>query len=148
MGDPGLVPPRGGRGMFGRGFMISPAAPSIYVTLETSRKLLGGEPNMLFVELSKRGLEDVFYGDLTKSLGRSLEESGCARTILVEVKADEQASKAEDTVISQAMSTIGIVLLASVFIIFTTLSLGVSEKHRYLALLRTIDLLVFKLPCL
>ncbi len=144
MGDPGLVPPRGGRGMFGRGFMISPAAPSIYVTLETSRKLLGGEPNMLFVELSKRGLEDVFYGDLTKSLGRSLEESGVrANDPRPEVKADEQA-KAEDTVISQAMSTIGIVLLASVFIIFTTLSLGVSEKHRYLALLRTIGFTRFQ----
>ena len=43
-------------------------------------------------------------------------------------------------ILAQAYSSIGLVLIASIFIIFTTLSMGVNERTRQLALLRCIGL--------
>lgn len=151
---PGKTPAASGKGQGGAPGMrrggplgqkpTGPTQASLYVSLEDAG-VIGGDResvNMMFVQLDKEYGEDRFYASLEESLGGALGEFGVrASDRRPPKKEGEGQSGGGDTgeaIISQAWSTIGIVIIASVFIIFTTLSMGVSEKVRYLAMLRTV----------
>ncbi|MBP5639272.1 MAG: FtsX-like permease family protein, partial [Victivallales bacterium] len=134
--------PRGrmGGGMFGEA-PVSPTSASVYVTRDALKKLYGSEqrPNIVFVQLAKEGGEDAFCKELERWLGQPLAMTGV--TVVDTRKkesSDPSQNLSQEKLIGQAWSTIGVVIIASVFIIFTTLSMGVSEKIRYLAMLRTV----------
>ena len=131
--------PRGG-GMFGEA-LVSPTSASVYITKKGMATLFGGEssPNIVFVQLVKTGEEDAFCKEIEEAVGHSLASAGVTS---IDTRKKESAEPSEnlsqEKLIGQAWSTIGVVIVASVFIIFTTLSMGVSEKIRYLAMLRTV----------
>ena len=133
-------PPRGGR--FGQQ-PIDPTAPSVYLALSDAGVISGDDETIqiAFVQLKEGFKEDDFYQKLEKLCGASLESLGIRRKDTLPTKAENEelgGAEADKAVISQAWSTIGIVIIASIFIIFTTLSMGVSEKVRHLAMLRTV----------
>lgn len=135
--------------MFGRRG-IGATSPAIYVSLADAEQIFGpgAKINFMFVQLAdavkaKDGLdrEEVFYRMLNAKLGvKNIKKMGVRTGDRRPPKAasGEQKQMSAQSVIGQAWATIGIVLVASVFIIFTTLSMGVSEKIRHLAMLRTV----------
>lgn len=122
----------------------SPDNPAVYVSMGDVIRLsmVPGDSNIMFVQLEKPEETDDFYKKLEEACGATLEELGIRTADTRPRKPDAKAllaqGKADEAVIGQAWSTIGIVILASIFIIFTTLSMSVSEKARQLAMLRTI----------
>ncbi len=59
---------------------------------------------------------------------------------LADVESEIEGSTTAETVRAQALSATGIALLAALFIIFTTLSMGVHERIRHFAVLRAVAL--------
>ncbi|MBQ9367584.1 MAG: FtsX-like permease family protein [Victivallales bacterium] len=136
----GMRGPRGGR--FGRQ-PIDPTAPSVYVSLSDAGAISGDEEtvNLAFVQLKEGFPEEVFYKKLEEACGSPLEAFRIRKKDTLPVKEENEeldGANTDKAIIGQAWSTIGIVILASVFIIFTTLSMGISAKTRHLAMLRTI----------
>lgn len=124
-----------------------PGAASVYVSLEDAYRITGKTPevNMAYVTLNRKVAPADFYALLEKKLGKSLSEMQVATADIpaMEKRLEEQLSG--DSLWKQVWSTLGLVLLASVFIIFTTLSMGVSERVRLLAMLRTLGLTRFQI---
>ncbi|MBR4673234.1 MAG: FtsX-like permease family protein [Victivallales bacterium] len=139
-GPGGMRGPRSGR--FGRQ-PIDPTAPSVYVSLTDAGAISGDDEtvNLAFVQLKEGFKEEAFYKKLEVECGAPLESLRIRKKDTLPVKAENEelgGANADKAIIGQAWSTIGIVILASVFIIFTTLSMGVSAKIRQLAMLRTV----------
>ncbi|MDO4551319.1 MAG: FtsX-like permease family protein [Planctomycetia bacterium] len=120
-----------------RGSSVNLTSPAMYVPLETARKI-GGNPegcNMLFLQLQDISVKDF----------RQTWEKKCKLADMVVQFSDadslQEMMSARDSssmILNQARGVIGLVLLTAIFIIFTTLSMGVSERTRQLAILRTI----------
>ena len=132
--------PRGGR--FGRQ-PVDPTAPSVYVSLSDAGAISGDEEtvNLAFIQLKEGFKEEAFYKRLEAECGAPLADFRIRHKDTLPVKAENEelgGVNADKAIIGQAWSTIGIVIIASVFIIFTTLSMGVSAKTRHLAMLRTV----------
>ncbi|MBQ6474450.1 MAG: FtsX-like permease family protein [Victivallales bacterium] len=139
-GQKGSPPPRRPRrGPFGVR-ATGPIAPSVYVSLQEVERIVGtGKVNLAFVQLARKGTEERYLQELEAELGSSLAELGITPSDTRPPKLESGGgADADKSVVAQAWSTIAIVILASLFIIFTTLSLGVSERTRQLSLLRTI----------
>lgn len=139
----GQRPPRG---LFGRGAQVTPTAPSIYLSMGDVTRCASqpGDANILFVELKDPTRVRDFYRQLEEAAGGPLDAFGVRAIDTLPPAPGDLAAFAEDggeaRVIRQAWSTVGLVILASVFIVFTTMSLAVSGRTRDLALLRTIGL--------
>ena len=139
----GQRPPRG---LFGRGAQVTPTAPSIYLSMGDVIRCASqpGDANILFVELKDPTRIRDFYRQLEEAVGGPLDAFGVRAIDTLPPAPGDLAAFAEDDgearVIRQAWSTVGLVILASVFIVFTTMSLAVSGRTRDLALLRTIGL--------
>ncbi|MBP1583800.1 MAG: ABC transporter permease [Victivallales bacterium] len=129
--------PRRPGGRFAR-LEVSPTSPSVYILPSDLVKVCGREmpPNLVFVQLADGLQPSQFYRDLETACGATLAEMGIKTYDTTPKQQEGQVS--QEQVIGQAWSTIGIVIVASVFIIFTTLSMGVSENIRFLSMLRTI----------
>ena len=138
-GQKGAQPRRPRRGAFGAR-MAGPVGPSVYVSLKEVERLAGtGKVNLAYVQLASKGTEEEFLQELETELGTSLNELGITASDTRPPKLDATGKpEADKSVVAQAWSTIAIVIFASIFIIFTTLSLSVSERTRQLSLLRTI----------
>ena len=139
----GQRPPRG---LFGRGAQVTPTAPSIYLSMGDVTRCASqpGDANILFVELKDPTRVRDFYRQLEEAAGGPLDAFGVRAIDTLPPAPGDLAAFAEDggeaRVIRQAWPTVGLVILASVFIVFTTMSLAVSGRTRDLALLRTIGL--------
>ncbi|MDO4575495.1 MAG: FtsX-like permease family protein [Planctomycetia bacterium] len=121
---------------------ISPTSACVYVSLADAYVLSGekDKTNMAYVTLKKGETPTEFYAALEKTLGRKLSGMGVQT---LDVPAMQEAIEQQQTgnsLLTQVWSAIGLVLLASIFIIFTTLSMGVTERVRQLAMLRTLGL--------
>ena len=128
------APPQAGRGRF----RVNVISSSIYVPLEAARKIAGNPDgcNMVYVRLRHIPVE-IFREKWEKKWNPA--ENFLEFHDVESVK--EMLAKREDTtrlILAQATGAIGLVLLAAVFIIFTTLSMGVNERTRQLAILRTL----------
>ena len=124
-----------------------PTAPAVFVSLNDVYAMTihadaeeKAPVNMVYIKLKKGLTPKDFYAALEKALGGKLADRRIQSAdvdAMVE-QLDQQMSM--NTLVGQVWSALGLVLIASIFIIFTTLSMGVSERVRMLAMLRTIGL--------
>lgn len=130
------APRRGGRRK--GGMELSPTHPSIYVTYGDALSITAKNRdavNFMFIQLPDGTAASDFAGELTAGLDDpelKIHDPAQLKT--------QQENNSPEKLLDQAWSVIGLVILASVFIIFTTLNMGVSEKIRVLAMLRTVGL--------
>lgn len=117
-----------------------PASSALYVPVALAEKLAGqpAEYNFAGIVL-KNGAEPSNFRARWKT---QLAEAAPAAQFqaLEEVGEELHDSSASESMRMQAYSATGISLLASLFIIFTTLSMGVHERIRQFAVLRAVSL--------
>ncbi|MDO4557770.1 MAG: ABC transporter permease, partial [Planctomycetia bacterium] len=113
---------------------------SLFVPISLAEKFSGKkrETTVLCIEL-KDGVDAQEFRDRwNESLARKTPPSSFADTeTVVRSMSGDRSVRGQRT---QANWTLGVALLAAVFIIFTTLSMGVQEKVRQLAILRAVAL--------
>lgn len=118
------------------------SAPAIYVSLNDLHKISGTKAasNLLFIQLKKGKTPSEFFTEAEKILGKSLEELKIEKADAVTLQAAQDQKNSINSIFAQAWSTMGIVIVTAILIIFTTLNMDVSERTRYLAMLRTLGL--------
>lgn len=121
----------GGRG----GVSLTSAA--VYVPLEVARKIAGDAAgcNILYIQL--QGIPVKEFREKWEQKCK-LENIDVAFFDTVTMMESIDARDSADTILRQAQGAIGLVVLAALLIIFTTLSMGVNERTRQLAILRTL----------
>ncbi len=129
---PGTHPPRGAP--LPRG----PAVEAVYVPLAVAESVAGvsGQYDLLGLVLKPGFRAD----ELEKNwAGRLAEKTPIARLQSLQgIEEELDGSVASETLRGQAWMATGISLLAALFIIFSTLSMGVEERVRELAILRAV----------
>ncbi len=115
-----------------------PAGTALYVPRSLAEKMSGtvGQFDFAGVILKKGFTIDEFQ----KSWAERLAQAAPSAVLqsMKEVEAELDQSTIFETVRAQAYSATGISLLAALFIIFSTLSMGVDERIRQFAMLRAI----------
>ncbi|MBR5080247.1 MAG: FtsX-like permease family protein [Victivallales bacterium] len=129
---------RGGRRMGGA--EVSPTTPSVYISMDDMAAVFERDipSNIVFVQLVENADYDTFYRDIEQKLGGTLQDWGLKAHDSRVKPMQKEGAVSPQQIVAQAWSTVGIVIIASIFIIFTTLSMGVSTRTRQLAMLRTI----------
>jgi putative ABC transport system permease protein len=117
-----------------------PAAAALYVPWSLSEKLSGRHAKADFAGIVlARGIKiDEFRAHWSKQLAQASPPAEFQA--LEDVGTELQQSSAAESVRGQALSATGISLLAALFIIFTTLNMGVDERIRQFAMLRAVSL--------
>ena len=113
---------------------------AIYVPLGAAAKLADCDPrtDLVYIKL-KEGTDVKAFRDKYEKIFKEkdspllFQDVNDVRTALTE-------NQTASSILKQAYASIGLVLVAATFIIFTTLSMGVNERTRQLALLRCIGL--------
>lgn len=121
-------------------FGTTPASSALYVLREVADEINGYQSPPNVVQLALRG--DAVAADFLQRWQPRLADaaSGAKALDLTAVEAGMSRDRSVSGKKAQAYSATGIALLAALFIIFTTLSMGVSERARELAVLRAIGL--------
>lgn len=129
---PGTHPPRGAP--LPRG----PAIEAVYVPLPIAEGIAGvsGQYDLLGVILKPGYRAEEFETSWVPRLAKNAPIAQLQSMQAVEEELD--GSVASETLRGQAWMATGISLLASLFIIFSTLSMGVQERIRELAMLRAV----------
>ena len=122
------------------------SAPAVYVSLEDQHRISGaqGAVNLIFVKLKKEKTPEEFYSQAETILGKTLEELAIEKADAKTLQAQQTQKQSVDTIFAQAWAAMGIVIVTAILIIFTTLNMDVSERTRYLAMLRTLGLTRFQ----
>jgi putative ABC transport system permease protein len=117
-----------------------PASAAVYVALPLAERIAGiSERYDLAGIILKRGVEfETFQQNWTERLSNA--DPAAYLQSLQDVDTELQDSTTSTTVRSQAYAATGISLLAALFIIFSTLSMGVDERVRQFAILRAVTL--------
>ncbi|WP_082846224.1 ABC transporter permease [Planctomyces sp. SH-PL14] len=117
-----------------------PASAALYVPVNLASKIAGVEPTFEYVGLAlKKGYGiDEFQRNWAGRLSQA--KPAAYMQSLAELDAELSESTTSDTVRSQAYAATGISLLAALFIVFSTLSMGVDERIRQFAILRAVTL--------
>lgn len=117
-----------------------PATYALYVPIATAAKLSGEKSRHSFVGvLLKKGIDpEEFQARWSERLAQSTPPADSQS--LQDVGQEIEQSTTFEEVRNQAYAATGISLLAALFIIFTTLSMGVAERIRQFAMLRAIGL--------
>lgn len=117
-----------------RGKGGGPAASSLFVSLPTAAKINGfsNKYNLIWLELEQNVIPDIFR----EQNSSPVIQFHSAR----DLKDRFENERSVNSMRSQAYSTTGVALLCAVFIIFTTLSMGLSERIRQFAILRALGL--------
>jgi putative ABC transport system permease protein len=120
------------------GVVNTPATEAIYVRPATAAAINGFRTQFYLAHIDLR--DGVTVDAFRRAWARQLDAETPALAIVdfAGVKAGMQASEAVAGQLTQAYAATGMATLASVFIIFTTLGMGVSERKREIALLRSI----------
>lgn len=135
-------PGGGGPGGGGPGGASGPPTNAIFVALDASNRMTGATrtppPSLVSVAFK----DDVTPAEFRSTWEKKLADASPSVSILDVDKVKEQLTGdgAAAGKKAQAYSTTGMALMAAVFIIFTTLSMGVSERARELAVLRAVAL--------
>lgn len=115
-----------------------PAIHAVYVPMAFAEKLTGSSNVFDFAGIVLKKGEDV-AGFRKRWLALSADATPKIDVLsLQEVESELDNSNTSNTVRSQAYSATGISLLAALFIIFSTLSMGVDERIRQFAVLRAV----------
>lgn len=118
------------------GFNRGPASLAAYVSMHDAERLAGATPRLNLLEIRlKPGTKSA---DLEKALAAATPAAELLRP--EDVKAKIAAGFQADGARKQAYFVTALSILASAFIIFTTLSMGVNERARQLAVLRAVGL--------
>lgn len=115
-----------------------PASAALYVPLELAEKITGvsNKYDLAGIILKKGTTLDEFKRNWSERLEKATPPASLQS--IQEVDAELEGSTTSETVRSQAYSATGISLLAALFIIFSTLSMGVDERIRQFAVLRAV----------
>lgn len=127
-------------GMRGMAAMRGPATAAVYVPMALAERITGAATKISYIGLA---LKAEVEADAFRARWSARLRGFTPRLILQspdDVKAEMSEGLSAENVRKQAYSATGISLLASLFIIFTTLSMGVSERIRQLAILRAVAL--------
>ena len=127
---------------------VSITRGAIYMPLGAAARVAGIAPrtDLVYIRL-KDGAE-------VKAVRERLEKIFAEKKInllfqdISDVRESLVGNQSANAILGQAYASIGLVLVASIFIIFTTLSMGVNERTRQLALLRCIGLSRRQIVCL
>lgn len=122
------------------------SAEAIYISLADQNRISGnsGRANLVFVKLKKGQTPENFFAAAEKFLGKSLEEAQIQKADAVTLQNQQDQQQSVNAIFAQAWSAMGIVIVTAVLIIFTTLNMDVTERTRYLAMLRTLGLTRFQ----
>ncbi len=127
------------RGRGGRGFGASgPMTSGLFVPMALADRINGyaSRPSVINVALKEGFTTEVFRSTWSPRIA----EAGLQAIDLEQVRSRLSDDSSLSGKRAQAYSATGMALLAAVFIIFTTLSMGVSERARELAVLRAVSL--------
>jgi putative ABC transport system permease protein len=130
-------PSLGPRGS-GPGPMRGPAMAALYVPLALAEKISGTPGQVSFVNVVlKEGTDaDKFAKKWSQRLAEAKPPALLAN--LKDVKTGMEEGMSAQNARNQAYSATGLSLVASLFIIFSTLSMGVNERIRQLAMMRAV----------
>ncbi len=117
-----------------------PATTALYVSMSTWEKITSQSVRIDYAAVAlKEGTEaGTFKHQWNQKLIRQGETAQLQTP--VDIQEDLRSGRSVSSVRGQAYSATGISMLASLFIIFTTLSMGVHERTRQFAVLRAIAL--------
>lgn len=123
-----------------KAFVQGPATKAVYVRPQTAEIINGfsSEPNVLQIAFR----DGVTFDDFQNVWKSKLEASEPPLRLVgyAEVRTGMERSSSVASRRSQAWAATGMACLAAVFIIFSTLSMGVSERAREFAMLRAVAL--------
>jgi putative ABC transport system permease protein len=130
-------PTLGQRGS-GPGPMRGPAMAALYVPMALAEKISGTTGQISFVNVVlKEGVDpQKFIKKWTRPLAKA--KPPALMVDLRDVKTGMEEGFSASRARNQAYSATGLSLMASLFIIFTTLSMGVNERIRQLAMMRAV----------
>lgn len=122
------------------GVVNAPAVEAVYVRVAVADEVNGYPAKVNLLQVALR--EGVTAEDFRQTWGPQLHGQVPSLNVLDfdAVRAGLKDNYSVSTELAQAYSATALAALASVFIIFTTLSMGVSERARQYALLRSIAL--------
>jgi putative ABC transport system permease protein len=122
----------------GGGAMRGPASAALYVPMAAAEKISGTNGQITFVSIVLK--EGTNADNFAKKWEKQLAESNPPALManLKDVQTGMEQGMSAQNARNQAYSATGLSLLASLFIIFTTLSMGVSERVRQLAMMRAV----------
>lgn len=121
-------------------YVVGPAVKAVYVRPEIAEQINGfpANPNVLQVSL-RDGVELAEFKNVWKE--QLAQAKPAVRLVdYDEVKAGLKQTRSLSSQRSQAWAATGMASLAACFIIFSTLSMGVSERAREFAMLRAVAL--------
>lgn len=124
--------------IMGPGGMAGPAFSSLFVPVKVCERITGQafSPNLIYVQLKegvdKKEFADSFRGELKRSSAVVADTD----SVIQRLSSDRSVRSQKDS----AEMAVWLVLFSCVFIIFTTLSIGVSEHTRRLALMRALGM--------
>ncbi|MFC7338346.1 FtsX-like permease family protein [Haloferula chungangensis] len=120
--------------------LLTPSIGGLYLPTQLAEKLSGQSPKISFVGVGLRPDADVtqFRYSWAPRLNSLSTPCQFQEAYEIEEALDESAS-AENVKLQAQMATI-VSMLAALFIIFSTLNMGVSERVRQLAILRAVAL--------
>lgn len=131
----------GGGRMGGPSAGLSPNA--VYVGMKTAKKISGGTSRITSAAIKlKEGIDPEKFRVNWQSFSA---ENKIKLNTVAELKASMETGMSTANARSQAFAATAISLLASFFIIFTSLSMGVDERIRQFALLRAVALTRFQM---
>ncbi|MDD4270164.1 MAG: ABC transporter permease [Thermoguttaceae bacterium] len=139
-GGPGQAAAAAGRPSLPGVFGTTPASSALYVRREAADEINGYQSPPNVVQLALR--DDALAADFVQRWQARLAKAapGAKALDLTAVEAGMSRDRSVSGKRAQAYSATGMALLAALFIIFTTLSMGVSERTRELAVLRAVGL--------
>lgn len=124
--------------IMGPGGMSGPAFSSLFVPVKACEKITGQafSPNLIYVRLKEGVDKKEFADNFREELKRSSAVVADTDSIIRRLSSDRSVRSQKDS----AEMSVWLVLFSCVFIIFTTLSIGVSERTRRLALMRALGM--------
>lgn len=124
--------------IMGPGGMAGPAFSSLFVPIQVCEKITGRsfEPNLIYVQLKEGVDKNIFISTFQQKLKSATARVADTDSIIQRLSSDRSVRSQKDS----AEMSVWLVLFSCVFIIFTTLSIGVSERTRRLALMRALGM--------
>ena len=124
--------------IMGPGGMSGPAFSSLFVPVKVCEKIMGQPfvPNLIYVQLKEGVDKKEFTENFRQELAQASAAVADTDSIIRRLSSDRSVRSQKDS----AEMSVWLVLFSCIFIIFTTLSIGVSERARRLALMRALGL--------
>ncbi|WMX38511.1 ABC transporter permease [Akkermansia sp. EB-AMDK43] len=118
--------------------MSGPAFSSLFVPVKVCEKITGQPfaPNLIYVQLKEGVDKKEFVDGLRQELAQASAVVADTDSIIQRLSSDHSVRSQKES----AEMSVWLVLFSCVFIIFTTLSIGVSERTRRLALMRALGM--------